>query len=98
MCYTETDFQIFLRIKKDIAALLIRAMERAAQDGFDITDCHINVSFTNDPDTHRNRYIVHFYPREITAENVMDYERLPDDFGVRFDAETKEIIGACPSR
>ncbi|MDC9591255.1 hypothetical protein PSI23_18670 [Xenorhabdus sp. XENO-10] len=52
MCYTETDFQIFLSIKKDVAALLLKAIEKAAQNGFDITDCHIDVHFTNDPITH----------------------------------------------
>ncbi|WP_086109065.1 hypothetical protein [Xenorhabdus vietnamensis] len=76
---------------------MLIAIQKATDEGFDITDCHIDICFKEDLIDGRKYYIVSFEPREVIPENAMEYEMLLDDFNVRIDADTKKIVSACPS-
>ncbi|MDC9598898.1 hypothetical protein [Xenorhabdus anantnagensis] len=88
-------YEILHKINKDVAEFLWIAMKKAANDGFDIIGCHIDICYKEDLIEDRKYYIVSFYPREVTPENAMEYELLDDDLNVYIDANTKEIVFAC---
>ncbi|OTA16447.1 hypothetical protein Xvie_01901 [Xenorhabdus vietnamensis] len=91
-------YEILYTIKKGVAAFLLIAIQKATDEGFDITDCHIDICFKEDLIDGRKYYIVSFEPREVTPENAMEYEKLHDDFTIKIDANTKEVVAAHPSK
>ncbi|MDC9596135.1 hypothetical protein [Xenorhabdus anantnagensis] len=99
MKFIEEKFENSHEINKDIAGFLLIAINHAANEGFDITDCHINIRLIKSPIDARKYYSVSFYPIKITPENVMTYNEIAfNDFNVNIDANTKKIITAHPRK
>ncbi|MDC9589938.1 hypothetical protein PSI23_11655 [Xenorhabdus sp. XENO-10] len=93
MKFIEEKFEILHEINKEVASFLLIAMNQAANEGFDIIDCHIDIHLVEAPIDARKYYAVSFYPIKITSENVMEYNEMAlDYFNVNIDANTKNII------
>lgn len=71
-------------------------MEECKRKGFDIKECNIDILLRKDMDNNKETYLISFYPRKVTPENVMEYKLLLDDLTVYIDAETKTVIHSCP--
>lgn len=90
-------FEYLHRINKDEVFFLLMAMQECKDKGFDFKKCNIDIVLQSDLISKKNTYIFSFYPREVTANNAMEYQVALDDFNVYIDFETKSIIRSCPS-
>ncbi|SFN82347.1 hypothetical protein [Xenorhabdus japonica] len=99
MKFIEEKFEILHEINKDVTGFLLIAMNKAANEGFDISDCHIDIRLVEAPIDARKYYSVSFYPIKITPENIMTYNEVAFDcFNVNIDADTKKIITNYPRK
>lgn len=84
-------------IKKNEVSLLLIAIEECKKYNFDMEGCNIDIILQENIKTNQKEYLVSFYPREVTPENVMEYQVLPDDMNVYIDVKTKKVLRAHPS-